>query len=50
MPRPRIYKNNAARQAAYRKRLKKGLVRPQETRDDAVVRRTMAEYRRAEGA
>lgn len=55
MPRPRIYKDNAARQAAYRKRLKAGKVTPRgwgvgDVVDAAVVRRTMEEYRRAEGA
>ena len=51
MPRPRIYKDNAARQAAYRDRLKKGEVTPQPGRvsvaNQSIVKRVMAAEGRA---
>lgn len=50
MPRPRIYKDNASRQAAYRKRLKAGKVVPRQAvfndrADAAVVRSALAQAR-----
>lgn len=47
MPRVRIYKDNAARQAAYRARLKAGKVKTAGASGDAaVVRRAMAAARK----
>lgn len=48
MPRPRKYKTNAERQAAYRKRLKAGKVKSQN--GDALTERVLRSYRAAEGA
>lgn len=50
MPRPRIYKTNADRQAAYRKRLKAGKVVPRpallnDRADAAVVRSALVRAR-----
>jgi hypothetical protein len=52
MPRPRIYKDNASRQAAYRKRLKAGKVNRQGAADSgaaadgAVVRQALLDARK----
>ena len=48
MPRPRKYKDNAARQAAYRKRLKAGKVvsSPGAGADGAIVRQALVEARK----
>lgn len=46
MPRPRIYKTNAERQAAYRER--KAKAEAPETGQKAVVRRVMAEDAKAQ--
>lgn len=49
MPRPRKYKDNAAKQKAYRERKKRGAVSDRST-NDRITDRVMQSYARAEGA
>lgn len=50
MPRPRKYKTNAERQAAYRERKRRREAVGASPAGQAITERVLAEWRRAEGA